>query len=124
MRRDVPGVARRQYFPSPSDEYLSVRALPPELERGTFCRTCALQPAWRFSCFYQAALTFRVRTARAFAARATILSLSLPFALVLSTTTRSIPLCWRASRINRTDSSRELESLERYLSLNRRDFER
>ena len=43
-RRDVPGVcsARRQYFPSPSDEYLSVRALPPELERGTFCRTCAL----------------------------------------------------------------------------------
>lgn len=38
---DVPGVARRQYFPSPSNEYLSVRALPPELERGTFCRACA-----------------------------------------------------------------------------------
>lgn len=37
---DVPGVARRQYFPSPSDEYLSVGSAA-GARRGTFRRTCA-----------------------------------------------------------------------------------
>jgi len=99
---DVPGVAQRggSIFPRRATSTCPL-ALPPELDVGRSVGP-ARSAGRRFSRFYQAALTFRVRTARALAARATILS---PFRS-RSPGDRSIPLS-DSPRINRADSSRE-----------------
>lgn len=112
---DVPGVARRQYFPSPSDEYLSAGSAAGARRSAGPARSASLAVQSLLPSGTHVPRPDRTRLCRA---RETILSL--PFALVLPATAASRSV---SPRINRGDSPRA-ESPERYFAENRRDFER